>query len=155
MTAHFGGKIAGSFLPEPVPFSGSASTDLEVKGPPKLDVKVTHPDHVVAGQPYDLVVTIHNVDDTLDALYTSMAIDVGGGANLMDEMTGEEIDGPVVRTLGDILRGQTIVQTYKVMPRLSGRSPVASARPMRTSISRWSSSAADPAARSARCRAIA
>ena len=49
-----------------------------------------------------------------------MAIDVGGGANLIDEMTGEEIDGPVVRTLGDILRGQTIVQTYKVMPRLSG-----------------------------------
>ena len=55
VTAHFGGKITGSFLPEPVPFSGSASTDLEVKGPPKLDVKVTHPDHVVAGEPYDLV----------------------------------------------------------------------------------------------------
>jgi hypothetical protein len=120
VTAHFGGKITGSFLPEPVPFSGSASTDVEVKGPPKLDVKVTHPDHVVANEPYDLVITITNTDDTLDALYTSMAIDVGGGANLIDEMTGDEIDGPVVRTLGDILRGQTIVQTYKVMPRLSG-----------------------------------
>jgi hypothetical protein len=28
---HFGGKITGAFLPEPVAFSGSASTDLEVK----------------------------------------------------------------------------------------------------------------------------
>lgn len=120
VTAHFGGKITGSFLPEPIPFSGSASTDLEVKGPPKLDVKVTHPDHVVAGQPYDLIVTITNADDTLDALYTSMAIDVGGGSNLLDEMSGAEIEGPVVRTLGDILRGQTIVQTYKVMPKTSG-----------------------------------
>ncbi len=85
VTAHFGGKISGSFLPEPVPFSGSASTDLEVKGPPKLDVKVTHPDHVIAGQPYDLVITIRNTDDVLDALYTSMAIDVGGGAQLIDD----------------------------------------------------------------------
>ena len=104
MIAHFGGKITGSFLPEPVPFSGSASTDLEVKGPPKLDVKVTHPDHVVAGEPYDLTITITNTDDVLDALYTSMAIDVGGGANLIDEETGEEIDGPVVRSIGDILQ---------------------------------------------------
>ena len=119
--AHFGGKITGAFLPEPVAFSGSASTDLEVKGPPKLDVKVTHPDHVIAGQPYDLTITVKNTDDVLDALYTSMAIDVGGGANLMDEGTGEEIEGPIVRTLGDILRGETIVQTYKVMPRVTGQ----------------------------------
>lgn len=120
VTAHFGGKISGSFLPEPIPFSGSASTDLEVKGPPKLDVKVTHPDHVVANVPYDLVVTITNTDDTLDALYSSMALDVGGGANLIDPLSGEELEGPVVRTLGDILRGETIVQTYKVLPKLSG-----------------------------------
>ena len=121
VVAHFGGKITGSFLPEPVPFSGSASTDLEVKGPPKLDVKVTHPDHVIAGEPYELKITIKNSDDVLDALYTSMAIDVGGGANLLDEATGEEIDGPIVRSLGDILKGETVVQTYRVMPKLTGQ----------------------------------
>lgn len=119
--AHFGGKITGAFLPEPVAFSGSASTDLEVKGPPKLDVKVTHPDHVTAGEPYELKITVTNTDDVLDALYTSMAIDVGGGANLIDEATGEEIDGPIVRTLGDILKGETTVQTYKVMPKVTGQ----------------------------------
>jgi hypothetical protein len=120
VTAHFGGKINGSFLPEPVAFSGNASTDLEVKGPPQLDVKVTHPDFVTAGQPYDLTITIRNTDEILDALYTSMLIDVGGDAELIDETTGEEHEGPIVRSMGDILRGETVVQTYKVMPRVSG-----------------------------------
>ena len=54
MTAHFGGRITGAFLEEPLSFSGSASTDLEVKGPPKMDVKVAHPSYVTAGEPYDL-----------------------------------------------------------------------------------------------------
>ncbi len=120
VTAHFGGKIAGAFLPAPVAFSGSASTDLEVKGPPKLDVRVSHPDFVQAGVPYDLTVTIENTDEELDALYASMEIDVGAGADLLDETTGQLIDGPVGRSLGDILRGQSIVQTYKVMPLISG-----------------------------------
>lgn len=120
VTAHFGGKIAGSFLPAPVAFSGSASTDLEVKGPPKLDVTVAHPDFVVAGQPYDLTVTIANTDAELDALYASMAIDVGAGADLLDDATGQLIDGPVSRNLGDILKGQSITQSYRVMPLTSG-----------------------------------
>ena len=121
VTAHFGGKITGSFLPEPVPFSGSASTDLEVKGPPKLDVKVTHPDHVVAGEPYDLVDHHHEHRRYRSTRSTPRWPSTSAAApNLIDEMTGEEIDGPIVRTLGDILRGETIVQTYKVMPRLSG-----------------------------------
>ncbi len=120
VTAHFGGKIVGSFLSAPVAFSGSASTDLEVKGPPKLDVRVSHPDFVQAGVPYDLTVTIENTDPDLDALYASMAIDVGAGADLLDETTGALIDGPVARSLGDILRGQTVVQTYKVMPLTTG-----------------------------------
>lgn len=120
VTAHFGGKIVGSFLPAPVAFSGSASTDLEVKGAPKMDVRVAHPDFVVAGQPYDLTVTIENTDPELDALYASMALDVGAGANLLDEVTGQQIDGPVARSLGDILKGQSITQTYKVMPLTTG-----------------------------------
>lgn len=120
VTAHFGGKIVGSFLPAPVPFSGSASTDLEVKGAPTLDVRVSHPDFVTAGQPYDLTVTIENTDPELDALYASMALDVGAGANLLDEVTGQQIDGPVARSLGDILKGESITQTYKVMPLTTG-----------------------------------
>lgn len=120
VTAHFGGKIVGSFLPAPVAFSGSASTDLEVKGPPKMDVRVSHPDFVVAGQPYDLTVTIENTDTELDALYASMALDVGAGADLLDDTTGQLIDGPVSRNLGDILKGQSITQTYRVMPLVSG-----------------------------------
>ena len=120
VTAHFGGRIVGSFLPAPVAFSGSASTDLEVKGPPQLDVTVAHPDFVVAGQPYDLTVTITNTDAELDALYASMAIDVGAGADLLDDATGQLIDGPVSRNLGDILKGQSITQTYRVMPLTSG-----------------------------------
>ncbi len=120
VTAHFGGVITGPFLPQPVPFSGSASTDLVVKGPPRLDVKLTHPDYVVAGEPYELRVEVRNTDTELDALYTSMEIDVGGDADLIDEVTGLETPGPSVRTLGDILRGESIVQTYRVMPRVSG-----------------------------------
>ncbi|BCS34833.1 hypothetical protein TBR22_A40590 [Luteitalea sp. TBR-22] len=120
VTAHFGGVITGAFLPAPVPFSGSASTDLEVKGPPKLDVKVTHPDYVTAGVPYELRVEVTNTDPELDALYTSMEIDVGGGADLIDEITGEPKPGATVRTIGDILRGGSTVQTYRVMPRLTG-----------------------------------
>ena len=92
--AHFGGVIEGPFLPAPVPFSGSASTDLEVKGPPNLDVKLTHPDYVMAGQPYELRIEVANTDTELDALYTSMEIDVGGDADLLDEVTGEPKPGP-------------------------------------------------------------
>jgi hypothetical protein len=120
VTAHFGGTITGAFLPSPVPFSGSASTDLEVKGAPKMDVKVSHPDYVTAGVPYDLTVEIHNTDPDLDALYTSLQIDVGGGAELLDETTGLGTPGPSVRSVGDILRGETIVQRYRVMPLTTG-----------------------------------
>jgi hypothetical protein len=120
VTAHFGGKIAGAFLPEPVPFSGTASTDLEVKGPPKMAVKVSHPDYVTAGVPYDLTVSIENTDTELDALYTSLSIDVGAGAQLLDDATGVGATGPSVRSVGDILHGQTIVQRYRVMPLTTG-----------------------------------
>ncbi len=118
--AHFGGTITGAFLPEPVPFSGSASTDVEVKGPPKMDVKVSHPDYVTAGEPYELRVEIVNTDTELDALYTSLEIDVGGDAELIDEATGETQEGPSIRQVGDILRGERIVQTYRVLPRVTG-----------------------------------
>lgn len=120
VTAFFGGKIAGSFLPEPLAFSGHASTDLEVKGPPKMDVSVSHPDYVTANVPYDLVVTIRNTDADLDALFTSLLLDVSGGADLLDEISGLPDPGPQTREIGDILRGQTVVRRFRVLPRVSG-----------------------------------
>lgn len=119
VTAHFGGTINSPFLPEPVPISGSASTDLEVKGPPKLAVRLSHPDYVQAGVPYDLTVEITNTDPDIDALYTSLALDIGADARLLDE-TGEPATGPNTRAIGDILRGERTVQTYRVLPLASG-----------------------------------
>jgi hypothetical protein len=124
VTAHFGAMLNAPFLPEPVPISGSASTDLDVKGPPDLDVTVTHPSYVQAGVPYDLQVTIRNTDEELDALYASFEIDVGIDAELLDDVTGLPLEGPAIRDLGDILRGQSVTQTFKVRPKKTG--PIAS-----------------------------
>ena len=90
-------------MPAPVPFSGSASTDLEVKGPPKLDVTVSHPDFVQAGVPYDLTVRIENTDPDLDGLYASMALDVGAGADLLEVGFGVVADAALVGPAGAVV----------------------------------------------------
>ena len=72
---------------------GSASTDLEVKGPPKLDVKVTHPDHVIAGQPYDLVITIRNTDDCSTRSTRRWRSTSAAARSFIDDSSGEEIEG--------------------------------------------------------------
>jgi hypothetical protein len=120
VTAHFGGRLTSPFLSEPVPIAGSASTDVVVKGPPQLAVKLSHPDYVVAGTPYDLIVEITNTDTELDALYASLALDVGHDAYIIDETTGERADSPVDRSLGDIMRGERRVNRYRVMPLVTG-----------------------------------
>ncbi|MGQ0735910.1 MAG: Ig-like domain-containing protein [Acidobacteriota bacterium] len=124
VTVHFGAMLTAPFLPQPVPISGSASTDLEVKGPPTLDVKVEHPNYVRENEPYTLKVHITNTDTELDALYTSFELDVGADAHLIDEATGLPLDGPAVRNLGDILRGQKVTQSFQIMPERTG--PIAS-----------------------------
>lgn len=124
VTVHYAATLTGNVLPAPIPISGHASTDVEVKGPPKLDVTVVHPDNVVGGEPYDMKVCIKDVDTELPALYTSFELNVGVDAALLDPQTGNPLDGPSIVDLGDILPGQQQCRTYKVLPFKTG--PIAS-----------------------------
>ena len=126
---NFGGTVGGAGIPEdtPIPFNGGANTSVEVKGPPQFLVQVTHPDAVVANEPYELKVGITNQGE-IPAMYASLDLDVGADARLvkpiLNETTGEptyeEIEGPETRPLGHILPGQTVTETFTVMPLSSG-----------------------------------
>lgn len=130
LTVSFGGFVSGPGIPGNalIPFSGSARTTVEVKGPPSFQVAVTHPDDVEAGVPYELKVDITNTGE-LPALYASLELDVAGTAELTDcvphSETGElncaKIDKPVTRSLGHLYAGATVSQVYTVTPKVSGR----------------------------------
>jgi len=124
----FGGALTGPGIPEdaPIPFSGSAETSVEVRGPPTLDVQVVHPDRVTAGVPYDLEVKITNTDD-IPALYASLDLDMGFDAHLLRCIidTGgapacTEIEGADLRNLGHLLPGETATEVFRVLPLRSG-----------------------------------
>lgn len=127
---NFGGFVSGPGIPEGgmIPFSGSAKTTVEVKGPPSFQVAVTHPDDVEAGVPYELKVAITNTGE-VPALYASLELDLAGSASLMDctvdGETGEtvcaEVDKPVTRSLGHLYPGATVCESYVVTPKVSGR----------------------------------
>ncbi len=68
-------------ISEPIPFNGSAETSVEVKGPPTLQVQVSHPDGVVAGVPYDLVIDITNTGE-VPAMYASLDLSVDADAQI-------------------------------------------------------------------------
>jgi uncharacterized repeat protein (TIGR01451 family) len=118
ITVNFGGKVTGGGLTTPVPFSGSASTTVEVLGPPNLNVTVEHPDEVTAGVPYTLTVNIQDTS-TIDALFASLELDLAG-ADLIDPTTGSPFTGANVASLGNILAGETVSQSYTVVPHSSG-----------------------------------
>ncbi|HXL77453.1 MAG TPA: putative Ig domain-containing protein [Candidatus Eisenbacteria bacterium] len=118
VTVNFGGLATGGGLTTPIPFSGSASTSVEVKGPPNLNVTVAHPDEVTAEVPYTLTVNIQDTS-TLDALFASLELDLAG-ADLIDPTTGLPFTGATVASLGNILAGQTVSQSYTVIPHISG-----------------------------------
>ncbi len=130
IAVNFGGLITGPGIPDdnPVPFSGSASTTVEVKGPPTFEVKVNHPDEVEANVPYDMEVSITNTGD-IPAMYASLELDVGGDAEVVrcstDEATGEpeceNVPGSDVRNLGHILPGETVKETFTINPLRSGK----------------------------------
>ncbi|HEV7734002.1 MAG TPA: Ig-like domain-containing protein [Candidatus Binatia bacterium] len=120
VTAHFSGTISGLGIATPIPVSGQASTDIEVKGPPKMDVRVEHPSAVHGGEPYELTVEITNTDGELPALYTSFALDVGADARIVDPLTGQPRTTADVRQLGDILPGEKSVQKYTILPLKTG-----------------------------------
>jgi len=127
---NFGGTVAGPGIPadDAIPFNGSAEATVEVKGPPAFQVMVKHPDLVVAGVPYDLVVEVLNAGE-LPALYASLELDVSADAQLADcalnEATGEVdceyVSEPVVQSLGHIDPAERVSVTYTVLPSESGR----------------------------------
>src|SRR6266566_3596849 len=113
VTVNFGASLSGPLLSTPIPISGSASTDVEVKGPPPLNVTVEMPASVTIGVPYTLKVNVQNASTSLDALYTSLELDLSG-ANVVDPTTGLPLMGPNIASLGNILAGQSVSQSYTV-----------------------------------------
>ncbi|RIL05170.1 MAG: hypothetical protein DCC71_11320, partial [Proteobacteria bacterium] len=126
----FGGTITGPGIPEdePIPFNGSARTAVEVKGPPSFDVRVSHPDEVQAGVPYELAVEITNTGEA-PALYASLELSVGGDAEIvecaLDEASGEPrcepIEPPAIRRFGHVFPGARVREVFTVVPHTSGR----------------------------------
>ncbi len=126
---NFGGVLTGPgiLVEEPIPFNGSAVTDVEVKGPPTFEVQVTHPDFVVAGEPYELEVKITNTDD-IPAMYASLELDMGADGILVTcelDTDGNpvctELDGAEIRSLGHILAGETVTEIFTVKPLKTGQ----------------------------------
>jgi hypothetical protein len=126
---NFGGTLTGPGIPDdsPIPFNGSALSSVEVKGPPTFLVQVTHPPAVVAKVPYELVVNIQNTGETA-ALYASIDLDVGAAAKLVDCKIDDvslapvctPLVGPATRSLGNILPGQTVKESFTILPLDSG-----------------------------------
>ena len=80
-TVNFGGLVTGPGITEPIPFNGSAGAQVEVMGPPDLLVRVSHPDSVAQGVPYDLVVEITNAGE-VPAMYASLELSVDADAQI-------------------------------------------------------------------------
>ena len=125
---NFGGKVAGPGIAagEEIPFNGSASTSVEVKGAPTFLVQVTHPDAVQAGVPYELLVDITNTGET-PALYASLDLDLGGDGEFLDcEIDGggtpvcSEVPGPLTRPLGNIYPAGKVRQSFTIKPGETG-----------------------------------
>lgn len=127
---NFGGRLRGAGIPdeEPVLFNGSADASVEVKGPPEFGVRVSHPDRVEAGIPYDLKVEITNNGEA-PALYASLDLDIGADAEFVSCQPPatpdaiplcEEIEGPITRQLQHLLPGQRATETFRVRPLVTG-----------------------------------
>ena len=125
---NFGGKVTGPGIPQdqPIAFNGSASTSVEVKGPPTFQVQVTHPDAVAANVPYELVIDITNTGQS-PALYTSLDLDVGADSRLMQceadsggNPVCNEVEGPLTRSFGHIYPAQKVRESFTIKPLASG-----------------------------------
>ena len=123
----FGGTVTGPGITKPIPFNGSASTDVEVKGPPTFTVRLNHPDSVVAFTPYELRVDITNTGD-IPAMYASLELDVGADARILKCTINPQgdpecwpIEASDIRNLGHILPKQTVSEVFTIEPLASGR----------------------------------
>ncbi len=118
VAVNFAGFLNGGGL-DPFPISGSASTTVQVFGPPTLTVSAVHPTHVTLGQIYTLTINVKN-SSQVPALYTSMDLLIGQGATLVDANGNEIADSSTLRNLGNIQPGQTISQSFQVKSKLEG-----------------------------------
>ena len=126
VTVDFGGTVTGPGITAPVPFNGSAVTDVEVKGPPTFTVRIDHPDSVVALVPYELRVDITNTGD-ITAMYSSLELDVGADARIVkctlvnDTPECNPIDGSDIRNLGHVAPNQTVSEVFTIEPLRTGQ----------------------------------
>jgi len=118
VTVDFQGFLAEGGLPQARPLSGSASTTVQVLGPPKLSVVVRHTSNVSGpdvrlNEIYDLIIEITN-ESARPALYTSLELFVGGSAELVD-VNGDAIaKSNEIRSIGTIPPRRTARLTYRV-----------------------------------------
>jgi hypothetical protein len=124
ISVDFQGFITEGGLPEPIPVNGSAGTTVQVLGPPELSVVVHHPrdpdgSDVTENEIYDLLIDITN-ESSRPALYTSLDLFVGGGAELVDANGTAIPQSSDLRTIGTIPPGQTARVAYRVRSLLEG-----------------------------------
>jgi hypothetical protein len=120
----FDGFVTGEGIADPVPFSGSAGTTVEVFGPPELDVVVRHPTDpfgpdVEVGEIYPLVIEITNLSPR-PALYASLDLFVGGGSQLVDEYDIPLPESHDAREYGTIPPGGTVASTFRLRSEVQG-----------------------------------
>jgi len=120
----FGGFLTGGGLPDPFPVNGTASTSVQVYGPPELGVVVRHPSDpagpdVALNEIYELIVEITNLSPR-PALYTSLELFVGGDAELVDALGNPIPDSNEIRSFGHIQPGQTVAAAFRVNPLVEG-----------------------------------
>ena len=123
----FQGFLSGGGLTAPFPVSGSASTSVQVYGPPNLAITVSYPGNpsssandVTAGQIYTLTVSVTDTSP-VPALYSSLDLLVGQGSVLVDQ-NGNPLPGSSTSVnLGNIQPGQTITQAFQVKSLLTGK----------------------------------
>jgi hypothetical protein len=114
----FAGFVSGGGLPVDIPVAGSATTRVEVKGPPELAVTVSFPSNpigpdVLLNQIFTLTVNITNLSDR-PALYTSLELFVGGNARLVDANGNPLTDSSSISTPATILPGETQSFAFRV-----------------------------------------
>ena len=124
VSVSFDGEITGGGLPTGIPVSGSASTSVEVLGPPQLGVVVRHPSDpngpdVALNQIYDLIVEITNQSDR-PALYTSLELFVGGDARLVGINGLPIADRSEIKDFGVIEPGATVTAGFRVQSLAEG-----------------------------------
>ncbi|MGE3538244.1 MAG: Ig-like domain-containing protein [Candidatus Tectimicrobiota bacterium] len=120
----FAGLVTGPGLSQAVPFDGSVETDVQVFGPPQLEVVVTHPSDphgpdVQRDAVYTLTVSITN-RSPVPALYTSLELMLGPTSILLDSQGQPLANNRDSRSFGHVQPGQTVSAAFLVQSRLQG-----------------------------------